>query len=321
MAEGLLAPMESLAASGLSRSAWRPLPQDLAIALFALEFAGFSFAFPDSGPVTAIGLPRGFVVGALFIAVAALALLVPFAKRDAPAPLAFVRTFYPQLLLILFFEESILLSVGVSHGLVHDQEIAAIDKALFGFQPSRRFHEGLARFPAINELMFGGYFLYYVMFAVTPWLAFLQGRREEAEREIFVYVAMMALIFTWYLLYRVEGPKYWFPDLKSQGYAEFSGDLFVPFFRNVFRNTELYGAAFPSTHVAFSLLMTIYAARTRRSLLWIYVPAFALVAAATVYIYAHYFTDILGGIAATTLLAPPLLRAYPAMRDWLRRKP
>jgi len=307
--------------STLSRPVWRPLAQDLAIALFALEYAGFSFAFPDSGPVAAPGLPRGLVVGTVFVAIAAMALLVPFVKREAPAPLAFVRTFYPQLLLILFFEESILLSVGISHGLVHDQEIAAIDKALFGFQPSRRFHEGLARFPAINELMFGGYFLYYVMFAVTPWLAFFQGRKEEAEREIFVYVAMMILIFTWYLFFRVEGPKYWFPDLKSQGYAEFSGDLFVPFFRNVFRNTQLYGAAFPSTHVAFSLLMTIYAARTRRSLLWLYIPAFTLVAAATVYIYAHYFADILGGIAATALLAPTLLRAYPTIRKRLERLP
>ena len=74
------------------------------------------------------------------------------------------------------------------------------------------------------------------------------------------------------------------------------------------------GAAFPSTHVAFTFLMVIFAARFDRRLLWIYIPGFALVGCATVYLYAHYFADVLGGIAATALLEPLLWRIYPRLR-------
>jgi len=298
---------------------WRPLPQDVSVAFLSVLFAGFSFAFPESGPSPLAGVTRGAVLGTVFVAVAVLALLAPLIHEGAPAPLRFVRTFYPQLLLALFFEESILLSVEVFRGLAFDGLIASIDKTLFGFQPSRRFHESLAGFPAINELMFGGYFLYYILFAVTPWIPYFSGRKEVAEREIFVYVAMMTVIFVWYLFFRVEGPKYWFPDLRDQAYGEFSGGLFVVFFRDMFRNTQLYGAAFPSTHVAFSLLMTIYAGRTKPRLLWLYIPCFLLISTATVYIYAHYFTDIVGGIVATLVLEPPLWRLYPRFKRLLDR--
>ena len=296
---------------------WRPLPQDFVVVLLSCVFAGFSFAFPDSGPSPFASFARGSVMGILFLAIAALALLLPFLRPEAPVLLRFFRTFYPQLLLPLFFEESIILSAEVMRGLAFDGQIAAIDKSLFGFQPSRRFHESLAAFPAINELMFGAYFLYYVLFAVTPWIPWFLGRRKIAEREIFVYVSMMTIIFIWYLFFRVEGPKYWFNDLRSVGYGEFSGGMFVGFFQNVFRNTRLDGAAFPSTHVAFSLLMTIYALRLSRRLLWLYVPAFLLIASATVYIYAHYFTDILGRIAVTLLLEPLLWRLYPRLAKQL----
>jgi membrane-associated phospholipid phosphatase len=305
--------MESTKDHSVEAGPWGPLPQDLVVVALSILFAGFSFAFPDSAPSAFEGFARGNVMGGLFVAIAVLALLAPFIRPDAPAVFRFLRTFYPQILLPLFFEESIILSAEIMRGFAFDGLIAGADKALFGFQPSRRFHQSLAGIPAINEMMFGGYFLYYVLFAVTPWLPWLRGRRDIAEREIFVYVSMMAIIFTWYLFFRVEGPKYWFDDLRSAGYSEFSGGMFVNFFQGVFRSTRLDGAAFPSTHVAFSLLMTIYATRISRRLLWFYVPAFLLIASATVYIYAHYFTDILGGIAATLLLEPLLWRLYPRL--------
>lgn len=288
---------------------WKPLPQDLLIALLSLLFGILSFAFPGSPPTG--GLPEGETSGLLFLLAFALSLLAPFLPDRAPALPRFVRTFYPQLLLALFFTEAIRLSGEVSHGFAFDGLVASWDRALFGFQPARRFHEALAAFPAVNELMFGGYFLFYVLFAVTPWIAWFSGRHELAEREIFVYVAMMAIIFSFYLAFRVEGPKYWFPDLRAAGYEGFSGGIFVSFFKEVFRNLRLDGAAFPSSHVAFALLMTVFARRTFPRLLWIYVPAFLLVSASTVYIYAHYVFDVLGGIVATLVLAPPLWRLYP----------
>lgn len=288
---------------------WSPLPQDLVLCCLALLFALLSFSHPGGA-----SLEGGGTEGPAFLGVALLSLLMPFLPRRAPALLRFVRTFYPQLFLALFFSEAIRLSSLLFGGRSHDLLVASWDRALFGFQPARRFHEAFAGSPFLDELMFGSYFLFYILFAVTPWIPWLRGRREEAERQIFVYVGMMALIFCFYLVFRVEGPKYWFPDLRAQAYGEFTGALFVPFFQNAFRHLRLDGAAFPSSHVAFASLALVFAGRSSRRLLWAYVPAFLLIASATVYIYAHYVADALGGILAAALLGPPLWRLYPFLR-------
>lgn len=306
-----------IAVIGLPR--YRLLPQDLVVGALALVFAFLSFAFPQTGRSPLPGIARGEVMGLAFLVVAAVAALAPLVGEGAPKALRFVRTFFPQALLILFFQESILLSVELFRGRAFDDLIAAVDKAIFGFQPSRWFHNALDSIPSVNDLMFASYFLYYVLFAVTPWIPWLAGHREEAERGVFVIVGMMAVVFVWYLFFRVEGPKYWFPDLRAAAYGEFTGGIFVRFFQRVFRTTPLYGAAFPSTHVAFTLLMTIFAARSDRRLLWIYIPGAILVGCSTVYLYAHYFADVLGGIVATAILEPILWRLYPAVNRALRK--
>ncbi|HUW41132.1 MAG TPA: phosphatase PAP2 family protein [Rectinemataceae bacterium] len=302
------------------RGRYRPLAQDFILAFLSIVFAVCSFAFPRTGWPDYSGFPRGDLMGFVFLGTAALSLLAPFVGDEAPAILRFLRIFYPQALMPLFFQESILLSVETFRGRTFDAQIAAIDQAIFGFQPARWFHHALDSFPAINELMFASYFLYYIIFSVTPWLLYLAGRDEDSRRLMFVLSAMMAIIFIWYLFFRVEGPKYWFEDLRRKAYSEFQGGFFVHFFQGVFRSTPLYGAAFPSTHVAFTLLMLIAAVRLDRRLAWVYGPGLVLVGCATVYLYAHYFTDVLGGLAVTALLEPLLWRAYPRIRAALERR-
>ncbi len=313
--------MQSPELAAARTAVYNPLPQDFIIAFLALVFALASFLFPDTGRSLFDGIPRGDLMGLVFLAVAALALLAPFVGEGAPAIVRFLRTFYPQALMPLFFQEAILLSVEIFRGRTFDAQIASIDYAIFGFQPSRWFHHALDSIPTVNELMFASYFLYYIIFTVTPWLPFFAGRREEARHRIFVLSSMMAIIFIWYLFFRVEGPKYWFEDLRREAYGEFTGGFFVHFFQGIFRSTPLYGAAFPSTHVAFTLLMVIFAARLDRRLLWVYIPGLVLVGCATVYLYAHYFADVLGGIAVTALLEPFLWRIYPRLRRSLERRP
>jgi membrane-associated phospholipid phosphatase len=247
--------------------------------------------------------------------VAVLVLLAPFIDLDrAPRFVRFIRVFYPQALIVFFFQESILLSTQFFGGRVHDAIFAAADRAIFGYQPSRWFHRALDDMPWFNELMFGSYFLYYVLLAVTPWISWFRGMREKALRMMFALSGMMAVIFIWYIFFRVEGPKYWFSDLRSVAYGQFRGGVFVSFFRGVFRTTTLSGAAFPSTHVAFTLTMAIFAYRTDRRLLAFYLLCAALVLFSTVYLYAHYFADVLGGLVAAFLLEPIFWQLFPSAR-------
>ncbi len=294
-------------------ASYAAMPHDAVIAAFSLLLAALSFAYPGTASsfMFAGGPTRGFRVGLALVALAFLASLAPLTRTDAPAPLRFIRTFYPLLFVFLFFQESILLSSLVFGGAARDASFAAFDGALFGFQPARAFYRAFEAWPWANELMFASYFLYYLLLGITPLIAWFTGRQKEAERQIFILSAMMALVFGFYVFFRVEGPKYWFPDLQALGYAHFRGGFFTAFFQRVFATTNLYGAAFPSTHVCFTVSLAMFARRIDRRLTIPYALAALLVSLSTVYLYAHYVADVLGGIAAAFVLVPLLSRSWP----------
>ncbi|GAI04376.1 unnamed protein product, partial [marine sediment metagenome] len=70
----------------------------------------------------------------------------------------------------------------------------------------------------------------------------------------------------------------------------------------LFNNTNLGGAAFPSSHVALALISFILNWRYNRYLVPAYLPLTILLFISTVYLYAHYFIDIPAGIVAGILL-------------------
>jgi len=277
-------------------------------------FAIASFAFPDTGSLGLFGsqVPRGYVMGAaftLFAAAAILAGLLP--PSNQPKFLSFFRLFYPQAFLVLFFTESIMLSSRVFGGVSHDAAFAAADQWIFGFQPAREFHKVFESSAFVNELMYGSYFLYFVLLIVTPWAAWLMGRREEAKKLLFVSVVAMVTLSTFYIFYRVQGPKYYFTDLREAWYDGIEGGIFVSFFQRLFSTAMLSGAAFPSTHVAMTAVTGYIAYRTDRRLLPFYAVASIFILSSTVYIYAHYFVDVLGGLAYALVAVPLISRTYP----------
>lgn len=281
-----------------------------------LFFIAASILVPHTGTVPAgpWTVPRGYAVAAGFAAAGALVLALAAAERRyGGRPLSFLRTLYPLLLITPFFMESILLSAQVFGGRSHDAFFRALDKAIFGFEPCLEFYKSFVSFPRFNEFMFGSYFSYYVMIATVLWIPWIKGDREETERAVFVFFLIQFAVTVWYVFFRVQGPKYWVPELRSYWYGNFRGFLFVPFFQRGFETLTLSGAAFPSSHVLFSSLCVLFAWRWDRRFLAFYLPLLALVLLATVYIFAHYAVD---GLAAL-ILAPPLFfgagRLYDAL--------
>ena len=118
----------------------------------------------------------------------------------------------------------------------------------------------------------------------------------------------MLFIYVFYVFFRVEGPKYWLPDLHAAWYGHFKGGFFTSFLTWCFGFADLSGAAFPSSHVAVSLMMTLFVAKTEKRLLPLYSGLSLLVAAATVYIFAHWAADVLGGAIVAFALVPLLDR-------------
>jgi membrane-associated phospholipid phosphatase len=81
--------------------------------------------------------------------------------------------------------------------------------------------------------------------------------------------------------------------------------------KGLFNNTNLGGAAFPSSHVALALIAFILNWKYNRYLIPLYMPLTILLFVSTVYLYAHYFVDIPAGIVTGIglyLLVPRLIK-------------
>jgi membrane-associated phospholipid phosphatase len=294
---------------GERRRSYRLEPRELWCALLFFALALFSVLWPNTGSLAIGGaiLPRGYLVAA-FLAASGLGVLL-LGTRDfstAPRLVRFVRCFYPQAYYAPLFLESIVLSGQAMGGRIHDPFFAGIDLAVFGFQPARELSAALGRYPWCNELAFAAYFLFYFMLILTPWIPFFRGDEAEAERESSIFSGFMLLSFVFYVFFRVVGPKHYLPDLAAAGYGWMRGGLFTRLEGGILSKAVTTGAAFPSSHVAISLMMCLFAARTERRLLWLYVPLFLLISASTVYIYAHWAVDVAGGVLVGLVLVPIL---------------
>lgn len=287
-------------------------------------FIAASILVPDTGSFRAGSwiLPRGYAVAAGFSAALILVLgLAAAERRYGGRVLCFLRTLYPLLLITPFFLESILLSARVFGGRSHDAFFRALDEAIFGFEPYLEFYKSFESFPRFNELMFGSYFIYYVMIATVLWIPWIKGDREETERAVFVYFMIQLTVAVWYVFFRVQGPKYWVPELRNHWYGSFAGFLFVPFFQRGFETVTLSGAAFPSSHVLFSTLCVLFAWRWDKRFLAFYLPMLALVLLATVYIFAHYAVDGFAALVLAPLLYLGYSRLYDPFRSFLGFRP
>ena len=292
---------------GAKRQAYRLEPHDLWCVLAFFALALFSVLWPNTGKLAigAAALPRGYLVAAFLAASGAAVLFL--GSRDfsaSPRFVRFLRCFYPQAYYGPLFLESILLSGQARGGGTHDRFFADLDQAVFGSQPAREFSASLGQYPWCNELMFAVYFAFFLMLALTPWIPFFRGDEAEAERESSIFAGFMLASFVFYVFFRVVGPKHYLPDLVAAGYGRLRGGFITRFAGEMLSRTVTTGAAFPSSHVAISLMMCCFIARTEPRLLKLYIPLALLIASATVYIYAHWAADVAGGALACALVLP-----------------
>lgn len=196
-----------------------------------------------------------------------------------------------------------------------DPIFAGWDQTLFGFQPSLLFCQFISNH-FFSELMDLGYSAYFPMIAIVT-VFYFGWRYEQFGRASFI---ILTSFFAYYLLYiaiPVTGPQYYYPavglDNIAHGIFPPVGDYFAThqealtspgkvdgFFYKMVADAHAAGerptAAFPSSHVGISTILMLLAwfSRSRR-LFFVLLPFYILLCLSTVYIYAHYAVDVLGG--------------------------
>jgi membrane-associated phospholipid phosphatase len=203
----------------------------------------------------------------------------------------FARCWYPLPLYIFFFEE-----LG---GLVHaifpgwfDRWLIAFDYNFAGVHPSI----WLSRFasPALNDAMQFAYMTYFLYLVVLP--AILYAQRDPLA----FWTVMTSTAVAHYSVYviavllPVESPYHSLAALQTK---TLSGSYCTALIEFIERFGRVHGAAFPSAHVAGSMVAILASWRYRRWLFWVCLPFFAGMCVSTVYGRYHYIADVLGGIA------------------------
>jgi membrane-associated phospholipid phosphatase len=295
------------------RARWL-LPLDTTVFAVNGFFAVCSLVFVGRVHVTLFGLAvdRQLLVGLSFVIVTAILFwLLPRMHRSDRRAIWFVRIFYPQLLYTLYFTECIRLSQFVYGGTSFDAVFAQIEHFVFGMQPALHFAASLGQPAALNELFFFGYFFYYVLITSGFWILFLRGNTQRAARAVFLVTTAFAVLYVWYVFFPVHGPKYFIDVLHARYYAEFEGFIFTPLMKQILQNTNLAGAAFPSSHVAIAIVALLINRRYSRDIAWLFAPFTLLLMLSTVYIYAHYAVDVIAGVVVGFLLFVMVRQLYP----------
>lgn len=184
-----------------------------------------------------------------------------------------------------------------------------IEENIFGFQPAVIFAQ---RFPQswLAEYMHFAYASYYLLFPGLGIFLYLRREKSAFQDYMFSLCATIYVCFLMYIFLPVRGAISF-----GLGNATESASLpFTAVMAWLYRNLEVEGAAFPSSHVAIAALVLYYTVRYARSAAWGVGPLVISLIVATVYCRYHYAIDVLAGLATATILIPLWRQINPALR-------
>ncbi|MFC2096841.1 phosphatase PAP2 family protein [Bacteroidota bacterium] len=206
----------------------------------------------------------------------------------------FIRYFYPLLLIGFFYSETDYLNNIFFNDL--DSFFEKLDFVIFGNQPSITFSAKYSQL-WISELMYMGYFSYYLMIIGVP-LAVYFSKPEKTEQTIFIIICSFLIYYLIFIIVPAGGPQFYFDAIQSKPPEALFFHKAVEFMQ---RMGEGETGAFPSSHVGLALVFLYLAFKNLKWLFYLLLPLVIFLCMATVYIKAHYFVDIIGGIITAPL--------------------
>lgn len=269
----------------------RALPLDR----WSVGYAAFAAAVTiGRWPSEGRGLPAVLL---LYAVLGAMALLAPRARRGG-ALVRFLGEFYPLLLTVGLYT-----AIGVLNhaaGTSHDLAVQAWEAAVFGGQPA---HDWIRAQPWtwLSAILHAGYLSYYAILASAPLGPWLRGDLGGARETVLAMAVTFYACYAVFLVFPVAGPHYSFPPADNAATAVGPARLTY----RLLDAGAAWGTAFPSSHVAVSLVAAACALRFRRGLGLVLAPLAVLLMLGTVYGQFHYALDALAGaLVAAAVLVP-----------------
>lgn len=230
-----------------------------------------------------------------------LAILAPISRARAKTH-SFLAEWYPAIVMGSLYSTIGLLnstsgSIPTFDGMVQNWELA-----VFGRMVAYDWIRAMPN-PVLSAVLHLCYLSYYVLVIAAPLGFWFTGKRGEARQAIFAASFCFFVCYAVFLLFPVRGPLYIWPFPDNAATQIWPAQLA----QRVVLRGDAYGSAFPSSHVAVSVVATFYAFRGSRRLGWILLVPTIGIFFGVVYSQIHYGVDALAGLAVglgVSLLVP-----------------
>jgi membrane-associated phospholipid phosphatase len=167
--------------------------------------------------------------------------------------------------------------------------IAGWDRSLFGGDPSRTL---ALRWPfvTLSELLHLCYLSYYAIVYVPPAILWLKGRHRAFASTVLAIIVMYTICFLAFVLFPVDGPRF----MAGPSAAPYGPIRSIVV--QILQAGSSRGTAFPSAHVAASVVAGICALRFQRPLGIVILLLTAGMMVGAVYGGYHYAVDVIAGL-------------------------
>jgi membrane-associated phospholipid phosphatase len=226
----------------------------------------------------------------LHLAICGAIVLLRYVPEKLPAPLQFIRDWYPVPLFLFFYKEVEVFAASFGNwsltGLIRQVEVI-----LFHGHPSLYLSE-IYDWVALSEYLHFCYFFHNIQIPLIGGYWYLT-RRPVFREMLFLLCATLCLSYLFYILFPVDSPFY----LAEPPGAPLAGHFFYELVHFVSERGGARGGAFPSSHVSVSLIIWLTAWYRQRNLAYGLAPITAGLILATVYGRFHYVLDLVAGFA------------------------
>ena len=143
------------------------------------------------------------------------------------------------------------LLIGALGSSYHDVRVQSWELAIFGQHPSRVLATFMPN-PAWSELLHMGYLAYYPAIFVPPLLLYVRGERRGYAQTVLALTVAYVACWVIFAVAPVEGPRYlWTPNAPDGPARRLTVAILAA--------GSSRGAAFPSSHMAVSVVQTVMA--------------------------------------------------------------
>jgi membrane-associated phospholipid phosphatase len=171
----------------------------------------------------------------------------------------------------------------------HDALVVGWEHALFPSNPSATLAPRWSARP-LSETLHLAYALYYLLVYVPSIILYARGRRDAFVATALAFAVVYGTCFIIYALFPVDGPRY------LVGPAAAPDGPVRRFVLALLERGSSRGTAFPSSHVAASVVSALCALRFQRPVGVVVAVVAAALTLATVYGGFHYAVDAIAGL-------------------------